>query len=137
MEKLRNSLCNDAVRGRQSTMYRAQRIAEYALYDGDPHLIDSELDQYLRITADDIKGAVGRFLDVDNRVVLDIIPAALLDEEAEISAAASPLPAGEPKQPAAPAPQIPPSQPVPPQCRGRPGGKRSGSRSGTATRRDY
>ena len=34
---------------RQSTMYRAQRIAEYALYDGDPHLIDSELDHYLRL----------------------------------------------------------------------------------------
>ncbi len=30
MEKLRNSLCNDAVRGRQSTMYRAQRLAEFA-----------------------------------------------------------------------------------------------------------
>ena len=44
MEKLRNSLCNDTVRGRQSTMYRAQRIAEYALYDGDPHLFDSELE---------------------------------------------------------------------------------------------
>ena len=113
MEKLRNSLCNDAVRGRQSTMYRAQRIAEYALYDGDPHLIDSELDQYLRITADDIKGAVGRFLDVDNRVVLDIIPAALVDEETEIPASASPQPAGEATQPASPAPQIPPAPPAP------------------------
>src|SRR2546425_6534668 len=28
MEKLRNTLRNDAVRGRQSTLYRAQRIAE-------------------------------------------------------------------------------------------------------------
>ena len=55
MEKLRNSLCNDAVRGRQSTMYRAQRLAEFALYDSDPRLIDSELDHYLSITADDIK----------------------------------------------------------------------------------
>jgi zinc protease len=109
MEKLRNSLSNDAVRGRQSTMYRAQRIAEYALYDGDPHLIDSELDQYLRISADDIKVAVSRFLDVQNRVVLDIIPAALADGEAEVNVAASPQSAGEPKQPTAPAPQIPPS----------------------------
>ncbi|HVQ38560.1 MAG TPA: pitrilysin family protein, partial [Pyrinomonadaceae bacterium] len=50
MEKLRNTLCNDVVRGRQSTMYRAQRIAEYALYDGDPTLVDSELDHYLAIT---------------------------------------------------------------------------------------
>jgi zinc protease len=112
MEKLRNSLCNDAVRGRQSTMYRAQRIAEYALYDGDPLLIDSELDQYLRVTADDIKGAVSHFLDVDNRVVLDIIPAALADQEAELPTVASPQPPGDATQPAAPAPQIPPAQPA-------------------------
>ena len=58
MEKLRNSLSNDAVRGRQSTMYRAQRIAEYALYDGDPSLFDTELDHYLSVTADQIK--IGR-----------------------------------------------------------------------------
>jgi predicted Zn-dependent peptidase len=57
-------------------MYRAQRLAEYLLYDGDPHLIDTELDQYLRITAEDIKESVSRFLDIDNRVVLDIIPSA-------------------------------------------------------------
>ena len=39
-------------------MYRAQRLAEFALYDSDPKLVDSELDQYLNITADDIKRAV-------------------------------------------------------------------------------
>src|SRR4029078_9347797 len=74
MEKLRNSLCNDAVRGRQSTMYRAQRLAEFALYDSDPKLVDSELDHYLGVTAADIKNSVRRYLDVDNRVVLDIVP---------------------------------------------------------------
>ena len=30
-------------------MYRAQRLAEYALYDSDPTLVDSELEQYLRL----------------------------------------------------------------------------------------
>jgi predicted Zn-dependent peptidase len=75
MEKLRNTLCNDAVRGRQSTLYRAQRIAEFTLYDGDPHLFDHELDFYLAVTADQIRAATKRFLDVENRVVLDIVPA--------------------------------------------------------------
>ena len=119
MEKLRNSLSNDAVRGRQSTMYRAQRVAEYALYDGDPRLIDSELERYLRITGDEIRDTAKRFLDVDNRVTLDIIPAAIAEEEQEIEGEpttpiASPQPAGEPKQPASPAPQIPPSPPIQP-----------------------
>jgi zinc protease len=111
MEKLRNSLCNDVVRGRQSTMYRAQRLAEYALYDGDPTLVDSELDQYLSITPDQIKDAVARFLDVENRVVLDIIPAPAADGE---SVAAAPQEAGEPQQPASPAPQVPPAKPTDP-----------------------
>ena len=114
MEKLRNGLCNDVVRGRQSTMYRAQRLAEYALYDGDPTLFDTELDQYLAITPEQIRSAVERYLDVDNRVVLDIVPAAVAeetyaDEVITTSASpASPQPPGEPRQPTAPPAQVPP-----------------------------
>jgi predicted Zn-dependent peptidase len=118
MEKLQNSLCNDMVRGRQSTMYRAQRLAEYALYDGDPLLFDSELDQYLAITPEQIRSAVERYLDVENRVVLDIVPAAAADastEEASESVhPASPQPPSEPAQPAAPPPQVPPAHPAEP-----------------------
>ncbi|HJU93917.1 MAG TPA: insulinase family protein, partial [Pyrinomonadaceae bacterium] len=106
MEKLRNSLCNDAVRGRQSTMYRAQRLAEFALYDSDPRLVDSELDQYLNVTAEDIKRNVARYINVPNRVVLDIVPTAAA--EAEVApAAASPQPPSDPHQPASPAAQVP------------------------------
>ncbi len=106
MEKLRNSLCNDVVRGRQSTMYRAQRLAEYALYDNDPTLMDSELAHYLSITPEEIRSSVERFLDIENRVMLDIVPAAAT-EDAEPEMAASPQPAGEPQQPTSPAPQVP------------------------------
>ena len=106
MEKLRNSICNDAVRGRQSTMYRAQRIAEFALYDSDPRLFDAELNFYLDVTAEQIKAAVAQFVAVDNRVILDIVPAQTVAGAAE-STVASPQPPGEPQQPAAPAPQIP------------------------------
>ena len=114
MEKLRNSLSNDVVRGRQSTMYRAQRLAEYALYDRDPTLFDTELDLYLAITPEQIRNAVERFLDVENRVVLDIIPPALAEEAGEDSAPASPQPPGEPKQPTAPPPQVPARPPAQP-----------------------
>jgi len=107
MEKLRNSLCNDAVRGRQSTMYRAQRLAEFALYDSNPHLVDSELDHYLAVTADDIKNATARYVNVDNRVVLDIIPAPAADAAEEVAASASPQTPGDPHQPAAPPPHVP------------------------------
>ena len=106
MEKLRNSLCNDAVRGRQSTMYRAQRLAEFLLYDSDPSLFDAELDHYLNVTAADIQDAVARFVDVDNRVALDIVPADVSDA-AKQAVPASPQAPGDKQQPASPAPQVP------------------------------
>jgi hypothetical protein len=45
-------------------------------------------------------------LAIDNRVVLDIVPAAA-SEEMQAEIAASPQPPGEAQQPAAPAPQVP------------------------------
>jgi predicted Zn-dependent peptidase len=113
MEKLRNSLSNDAVRGRQSTMYRAQRLAEYALYDGDPRIFDAELEHYLSITPAQIKDAVNRFLNVENRVVLDIVPQAMAEQDT-VTPAASPQPPGETGQPGAPAAQVPTRPPAQP-----------------------
>uniref|UniRef100_UPI0018F0728F insulinase family protein n=1 Tax=Vibrio cholerae TaxID=666 RepID=UPI0018F0728F len=48
MEKLRNNLLNNVVRSRQSSLFRAQRIAEFALYDGDPNLFNTDLENYLK-----------------------------------------------------------------------------------------
>ena len=115
MEKLRNSLCNDAVRGRQSTMYRAQRLAEFALYDSDPGLVDSELDQYLSVTAEDIKRAMARYIDVPNRVALDIIPSAAFEYPEAAMPAASPQSPGDRHQPASPPPQVPDLPPAEPE----------------------
>jgi zinc protease len=114
MEKLRNSLSNDAVRGRQSTMYRAQRLAEFALYDSDPRLVDSELDHYLNVTAADIKRAAELYLHSTNRVVLDIIPAPGAQEGDE-TVSASPQHPGDPHQPGSPTPQIPEVPPAEPE----------------------
>ena len=75
MEKIENQLINDAVRMRQSSMSRAQAIAEYALYDGDAKLINSDLDELLAIKAEDIRHAVGVYLNTENRALLDVVPA--------------------------------------------------------------
>jgi zinc protease len=121
MEKLRNTLSNDAVRGRQSTLYRAQRIAEFSLYDGQPHLFDHELDYYLNVTADEITAATQKYLDVENRVVLDVVPGAVAEGAEEVAPASAQAP-GEPMQPAAPLPQLPPRPPDRPTTTGRPSG---------------
>lgn len=73
MEKLQNQLLNYAIRIRQSSMSRAQQIAEFALYDGNPELINSELDELLAITGEQIKEAVARYLNTENRTLLDVV----------------------------------------------------------------
>src|SRR5215207_4888678 len=88
-------------------MYRAQRLAEFTLYDSNPRLVDSELDHYLNVTADDIKKVVARFMDFENRVALDIIPPDTAETGEEAIASASPQSAGNPQQPASPPPQVP------------------------------
>lgn len=75
IEKLHNQLINDGVRARQSSMARAQSIAEFALYDGDASLINTELEGLLAITPDQIRSAVAEFLNTENRALLDVVPA--------------------------------------------------------------
>lgn len=76
MQKINNQLINDAVRLRQSSMTRAQQIAEFALYDGDPKLVNTELEALLSVTADQIRQAVSKYLNTDNRALLDVVPIA-------------------------------------------------------------
>ncbi|HEY0544143.1 MAG TPA: insulinase family protein [Pyrinomonadaceae bacterium] len=102
MEKLHNSLRNDAVRSRQSSLFRAQSIAEFALFDGDPNLFNTELDRYMQVTPAQLKDAVTRLLLTDNRVLLEIVPAP------QKAPPASPASSGESKQPSAPPPQVEP-----------------------------
>ncbi|HEV2799047.1 MAG TPA: pitrilysin family protein [Pyrinomonadaceae bacterium] len=117
MEKLRNTLLNDSVRGRQTTMYRAQRLAEYTLYDGDPHLINTEIERYLEVTPASIKDVTARYLNTDNHALVEITPAPAGGTDEAEPASDTPAQAQEVEQPGAPPPQVPPrpeTQPAPP-----------------------
>jgi predicted Zn-dependent peptidase len=74
MQKLHNQLINDTVRTRQSSIARAQNIAEFALYDGNPELINTDLDELLAVTPDQIKRSVDEYLNNENRALLDVKP---------------------------------------------------------------
>jgi hypothetical protein len=91
------------VRSRQSSLYRAQQLAEFTLYDNDPELFNTDLQTYLDVTAEQIRDSVAEYLDTEDRVLLDIVPAA---HEAP---QASPQEPGDPDQPTSPLPQIPAS----------------------------
>ena len=43
--------------------------------NGDPTLINSELEAYLQITPEQIKDAVNKYLNTDNRALLEVFPA--------------------------------------------------------------
>ena len=107
MEKLRNNLLNDFVRGCQSTLYRAQRLAEYALYDGDPALFNTELERYLSVPPGEIRQAAARYLMTDDYSLMEVVPARE-EADGDAPAAAAGEPAGEPDEPASPPPQVPP-----------------------------
>jgi zinc protease len=121
MEKLRNGLINDAVRGRQSSLFRAQQIAEFALYDGDPNLFNTELDRYLAVTAEQIKQAAGRFLNTENYATLNIVPAGAAGRASGPQSTQQPQPGSppptvpdkpQPAQPTQPATPVQPAQPT-------------------------
>jgi zinc protease len=101
MEKLRNNLFNSAVRSRQSSLFRAQQLAEFALYDNDPELFNSDLANYLKITDTQIRDVVATYLETENRVLLEIEPAP------QQTPAAAALDSGVTDQPTAPPPQVP------------------------------
>ncbi len=73
MQKLHNQLLNDTIRMRQSSMARAQQIAEFALYDGNPARINTELSELLAITPDEIQKVVADYLNTENRSLLDVV----------------------------------------------------------------
>lgn len=60
----------------QTALGRAMALAEFTLFDNDPALINTELDRYLRVTAEQVRDAARKYFGTANRAVLYIKPAA-------------------------------------------------------------
>lgn len=65
-----------AVSSRESTLYRAVRLADDAVLYNDPNRINTYLDQQLAVTAEDIQRVAKTYLTRANRVVIYTAPAA-------------------------------------------------------------
>jgi predicted Zn-dependent peptidase len=74
MGKLRNQLQNEQVNSRQTSMYRAMQLAEFTVFEGNPDLINSDLETKLKITPEQIKAAVNKYLNTENRAQLNVVP---------------------------------------------------------------
>src|SRR6185436_19326121 len=50
LDRARAALRSQRIRGLQSTMTRAQLLAQYELLDGNPELLNNEMAEYLAVT---------------------------------------------------------------------------------------
>jgi zinc protease len=60
----------------QTALGRATALAEFTMFDGDPSLINTELDRYLEVTPEQVKEAARKYFGATNRTVVYIKPAA-------------------------------------------------------------
>lgn len=56
----------------QTALGRALALAEFAMFDGDPSLINSEIDRYLAVTAEQVRDVARRYFVPANTAVLNI-----------------------------------------------------------------
>src|SRR3954447_23877265 len=76
LERFKTQLRASRVRSLQSSLTRAQTLAQYALADGKPELINSEMDAMVAVTPAQIQAAAKKYLTPEKRAVLVIQPAA-------------------------------------------------------------
>jgi zinc protease len=74
LERVKMQLRAAQIRELQSSLNRARALAQYEITDGDPNLINTELDRMLAVTPEQIQAAVKRYLTPDRRSVLVIEP---------------------------------------------------------------
>ncbi len=56
----------------QTALGRALALGEFAMFDGDPSLINAEIDRYLAVTAEQIRDVARRYFVPSNTAVLNI-----------------------------------------------------------------
>jgi len=70
LQKLRNKIENDFVSANSSMSGIAESLANYHMYLGEANLINTEIERYLSVTAEDIREAARKYYTPENRVVL-------------------------------------------------------------------
>ena len=75
LERVKTTLKASRIKDLQSTLSRARALGQYAITDGNPALINTELDAMTAVTAAQIQAAAKKYLTADKRAVLEIQPA--------------------------------------------------------------
>jgi predicted Zn-dependent peptidase len=70
LQKAKNSARRNFINGLQSSLARANSIGQYAVYYGDPNLINTRLDKVAAVTKDDVQRVANKYLVQTNRTVV-------------------------------------------------------------------
>ncbi len=73
-QKLKNQIENDFVNSNTQIASRANNLARYHTFFGNADLINTEIDNYLAVTREDIRRVANKYFTEDNRVVLYYLP---------------------------------------------------------------
>jgi predicted Zn-dependent peptidase len=73
-QKIRNQQESSFIFNFSSNAGIAENLAIYETYQGDPNLINTEIERYLAVTREDIQRVARQYLDKDNRLVLFWLP---------------------------------------------------------------
>ena len=75
LERARTLLRSDKITALQSSLRRAQLLAQYELLDQRPELINTDLQKFLAVGPAEIQAAAKKYLTPEHRSVLQIVPA--------------------------------------------------------------
>ena len=76
LQKAKNGARRNFINGLQSSLARANSIGQYAVYYGDPNLINTRLDKVAAVTKDDVQRVANKYLVQRNRTVVITVPKA-------------------------------------------------------------
>ncbi|MEO8435056.1 MAG: pitrilysin family protein [Pyrinomonadaceae bacterium] len=74
LQKAKNNAKRNFINGLQSSLSRATSIGQYAVYYGDPNLINTRLNKVVAVTKDDVQRVANKYLQPTNRTVVITVP---------------------------------------------------------------
>jgi predicted Zn-dependent peptidase len=75
IEKARTQYLRSQIQSRQSSLFTAIRLGQYAAYFDEPDLINTIFDKFNAVTAEQVKQAVQKYLVTSGRAVVTTLPA--------------------------------------------------------------
>ena len=76
LTKAKNTFRSGFIHGRETTLGKAEELHHYDMFHASPAEINTDLERFLAVTADDIRRVAGKYLDPANALVIIVKPAA-------------------------------------------------------------